>query len=551
MSTKTLRKRIALVAVSAMGFGLLSSVAANASTGDISFSGTLSVALPQAGITAGVCTTGAATAVSPEYIMVGGTQHVVTAVDTSIVSGWSLAISGPAVWAGASSQDTSTKSADLKTITTATGAGTSLTADVSVTGTGSITVSIVSAAGATVATKYFIGVTSCSSGPNMGKSYAALGASYDGSLASNVDATAGLSVPYNAAGQYSYLNFTLNDAYGVALTSAALTGHNITASSTGGCKIGFGTGSAGVTTGSTLAVATNGASTYHYGVTVIGDNTPRSCVVTVNYDGTALITKTVAMQGDVASIKIDKVDSSANVKKSTAATDAFCYMTYDSAGNLVTPTYGNLSASGTGALAGFSKADGTSYAAASMITNGVACITPTPAALYGAGTWTLSYSRASDGAVVTSDAGAAIVANSGTDSFKAAWDKSSYGLGDIATLTISPLDSKGQPVADGTALTGLAISVGGATQLGTAYAATDKTTGGVKKYKYAIGSNEGQFAWSVGLTSTSAQADLTGTYTAAATTSSVSNTEILAAIVKLIASINKQIAALQKALMKK
>jgi hypothetical protein len=186
-----------------------------------------------------------------------------------------------------------------------------------------------------------------------------------------------------------------------------------------------------------------------------------------------------------------------------------------------------------------------------MLTNGFACVTPTPAALNGAGTWTLSYSRASDGAIVTSDAGSVTVANGGIASFSANWDRTSYNLGDIATLTIKPIDTKGNAVADGVALTGLVISVGGATQLGTAYSATDTTLGGAKKYKFAIGSNTGQFAYSVALTSSSGQADVAGTYTATTSSSAVSNADVLKAIVSLIASINKQIAALQKALLKK
>jgi hypothetical protein len=555
MSTKTLRKRIALVAVSALTAGLVSVVAvpsANAATGDISFNATLATALPQTGATAGVCTVGLGTAASPSYITVGGSQTVVTAVDTSIVAGWGLSITGPAVWSGSASQTISSKSSDLKTITTAVEAATALSATMAITGTGPIQVSIVSAAGAVVATKYFIGVTSCVSGPNLGRSFVAAEATYNGSLASNVDASAALSVPYTAAGQYSYINYTLNNSYGVALTAASLTGSSFTATVTGGCKIGFGTGSAGVATGSTLAVASNGASTYKFGVTVIGDNTPRVCVATVNFDGAALITKTITMQGDVAKVSVDTANSSTNLlKSSNSVTNGLCYKAYDSAGTLVTPTYANFSHSGTGAMAGAAIANGTTYTAAAMLTYGFACITPTPAALFGAGTWTLNYSRASDGATVSSDAGNVMVANSGTAAFSASWDKASYNLGDVATLTIKPIDTKGNAVADGVALTGLVISVGGATQLGTAYAATDTTSGGAKKYKFAIGSNTGQFAYSVTLTSLSAQADVTGTYSAVSSSTGVTNADVLKAIVSLIASINKQIAALQKALLKR
>jgi len=51
--------------------------------------------------------------------------------------------------------------------------------------------------------------------------------------------------------------------------------------------------------------------------------------------------------------------------------------------------------------------------------------------------------------------------------------------------------------------------------------------------------------------STKPQAAVTVAYTIKASSASVTNAEVLSAIVQLIASINKQIAALQKALTKK
>ena len=229
MSTKTMKQRIALVAVSALTAGVLSVVAApaaNAATGDISFNATLATALPPTGVaggvtTAGVCSIGLATAASPTYISVGGSQAVVTAVDTSTVAGNSITITGNAVWQGNSSLTTASKSADNKSIITPTGAGTAVTATMSVTGTGPIQISLING-GVVAATKYFIGVPSCSFAPDMGRSFVAAQASYEGSLATNVDASAATSVAYAGAGQVSHINYTLNDAYGAALTATTI-----------------------------------------------------------------------------------------------------------------------------------------------------------------------------------------------------------------------------------------------------------------------------------------------------------------------------------------
>jgi hypothetical protein len=548
-----MKQRIALVAVSALTAGVLSVASApvaNAATGDFSFSGTLATALPPTGVaggvtTAGVCAVGLATAASPTYISVGGSQAVVAAMATSSVASNSMTITGNAVWQSDSSQVTSSKSADNKSIITAVVAETSLTATMSVTGTGPIQISLVNA-GVVGATKYFIGVPSCTTAPDMGRSFVAVQASFDAALATNVDASAATTVAYAGAGQISYINYTLNDAYGAALTATTLGSSVLTASTTGGCTIGFGSGSAAASSGAPLAVATNGANTYKYGITVFGDNTPRVCVVTASFNGTTIINKTITMTGDVTKVTVDPVNSSANFLKSAALTNGMCYKTYDSAGNLVVPTHGNFSISGTGSLEGVSQANGTTYTAAAMRTYGFACVTPTPAARNGAGTWALTYLRPSDGVSVKSDTGNATVADGGTATFTAGWDKAAYNIGDVAKLTITAKDAKGNLVADGTTLTGLVISVGGATQLGTAASASDTTTGGSKSYNFAIGTIEAQFAYSVALTSLSAQAAVTGTYKATTSTTTVSNAEVLKSIVALIASINKQIQALQK-----
>jgi hypothetical protein len=89
----------------------------------------------------------------------------------------------------------------------------------------------------------------------------------------------------------------------------------------------------------------------------------------------------------------------------------------------------------------------------------------------------------------------------------------------------------------------------------------DKPSGvtGIKTYQYVVGTTEGDFVaifvptrvqentTAKGVTT----ANINLPYSVKSTVVGVSNADVLKAIVSLIASINKQIAALQKALLKK
>ena len=139
--------------------------------------------------------------------------------------------------------------------------------------------------------------------------------------------------------------------------------------------------------------------------------------------------------------------------------------------------------------------------------------------------------------------------------YSASLDKASYVPGDIATLTITAKDSKGR-LTNNAAVVGDStdpVSIAGSNM--TAVSAptnADTFTNGVKTYKFIVGSTEGSYQLAVDLpkwnSTTYSQSALTVPYTIKASSAAVSNAEVLAAIVKLIASINKQIRALQKSL---
>jgi len=131
-------------------------------------------------------------------------------------------------------------------------------------------------------------------------------------------------------------------------------------------------------------------------------------------------------------------------------------------------------------------------------------------------------------------------------------DKSKYAPGEIATLTLSGKDSNGFPVGTFTALSGVEYSFGGMTAV-TAPTNNDVFSSGIgtKTYQFSVGTTDGAFVGTFKTTGSVDTAAKTLQYTVASPTTGVTNAEVLAAIVKLIASINKQIAALQKALTKK
>jgi hypothetical protein len=131
--------------------------------------------------------------------------------------------------------------------------------------------------------------------------------------------------------------------------------------------------------------------------------------------------------------------------------------------------------------------------------------------------------------------------------YTAAFDKAVYVPGDIATLTVTAKDSKVYMVADAqTVGAGVAIAGSNLTPV-TAASAGDTFAQGVKTYKFVVGATEGSYQLTVDLPAYAASdAAKTVSYSIKASTATVSNADVLKSIVALIASINKQIQALQK-----
>ena len=126
-------------------------------------------------------------------------------------------------------------------------------------------------------------------------------------------------------------------------------------------------------------------------------------------------------------------------------------------------------------------------------------------------------------------------------------DKAAYKIGEIATLTITAKDSTGAAVHDMAATgAGQSVSAGGGT-LVKASADTDTFTGGVKTYQVQM-TTAGTFNAVANLPFSTTKS-ATAAYTVSG--GDASNADVLKSIVALIASINKQIQALQKLILKR
>jgi hypothetical protein len=282
-----------------------------------------------------------------------------------------------------------------------------------------------------------------------------------------------------------------------------------------------------------------------------------STTVTISLNGEVLATKTLNWSGDITKIEVVAANTNTVFKSGSADADGSLGIRYkvtDAAGNAVTMTTHPTITGATGAFVGSSMSTTANVLYRNLQTAGTGfgngtLIVPSTA-LQGAGSFKLRVQNGS-GSNIDSAAYNATVANGGVNKFTASWDKASYAPGDLATLTISIKDEYGNSMEDGKALTGLALSVAsGFTSVGGLCEATSTVEAGIKKCVYAAGNTDGSYSFSVDLNTTPDQSAVVGSLKIAGA-SGVTNAEVLKSIVALIASINKQIQALQKLILKR
>ncbi len=360
---------------------------------------------------------------------------------------------------------------------------------------------------------------------------------------SDVDVAAALSVLNPTNGR---INFDLHDGNNVDMPASTV----ITATATGGCLVGL----TDATTSYLSASASGAYGTYdEIWLSRSVSNAPFSCTVTLTANGVEFGKKSIKLLGKV--VKVEGADLILAKKDATTAA-AFNFSAYDAAGNAVNSvtvsTVDTTTDAFSSSSAGTTDTSSNGPAEGSIVCNDVE----------GTGSFKLRVTNATndviDSPVYTVDCRGTAV------NYSASLDKASYVPGDIATLTITAKTSKGNAVNDVTYLggaatdgTGLANAPAIAGSNMTAVSAptsVDKFSKGVKTYKFIVGPTAGSYQLSVDLpkfnSSTYAQVAQTVPYKIASS-GGVTNEEVLKSIVSLIASINKQIQALQKLILKR
>jgi hypothetical protein len=307
-----------------------------------------------------------------------------------------------------------------------------------------------------------------------------------------------------------------------------------------------------------------------------------STTVTISYNGTVVCTKTVGFAGQVAKVAVTVTDTQ-NLNTSAGKTDfladgyartgLFTVLLTDAAGNQVQAAAGDaasgsIPANGTFSVNAASLAGQTIVSALSVTSSATQTSTTLPGRV-STGTYTcgatagevkttkLDFTIAATGKTITSDAFTIRCAGA-PYSYTASFDKASYVQGDLATLTVKFLDSKGFAANSVSGTGGWTSVTPMLTNVSTTGAAAGLGTTGSKTYQYTVGTASGMTAGTytsiidfTTLTGAETAVKATPTYKLSAASTDVAFSEILKSVVALIASINKQIQALQKLILKR
>ena len=571
MSTKTNFKRVALVAVAALGLGVLTSVApANAATGDM----TIGANGPSADVTAATCTsfgmisgTGAVAATATPVMYDSGTMAILldnaAAKNVMTISGGTFTafntVAGGTdpVLTGLTIIGVDAADGDFCVLAKPNAAGTpmvikSYTAPTAKTSSSGGT--LVDTITTTVSLAANVGVFSAS------KSNIAITAAGGAPAATNID-TAGANTVEN--GTCVYLYYDLKDANSTQLSTST----SIIGKVTSGFTVGIGaTGTIGVVTGSY-----GGAATY-LKACQSSSNKASTGTLTLTVAGVDVATRTITIVGQLASITVsadaiakrnddgttDAVYGDFTTRNAGTWYPSHSYTAKDAAGNAVPVTVSidtttldaQVYAVGDNGSADPRNAD------ADLRTGGLtfAC-----ADTSGANAKVKVKATAADGITSISSNEFTVTCAGNAVNYTASTDKAVYNTGDVMTVTVKGTDKSGKVANDyGIISTTAKLGTIASGAIGSAVSAPkdgDTFASGVATYKYVVGQTEGTYTMAVDFpvlnSVTYNQSALTIPITVKSSSTAVSNADVLKAIVSLIASINKQIAALQKALLKK
>ena len=542
MSTKTLRKRIALIAVSAVGLGLVTGVSpANAANAALTVNTTYTTGLlsPTSSIDAqGVTAT--ATLLNTGTLSLDNTPTAGTNSKVVVsAGGYIAASSAETVSADMLSATGSANAAGRIDIKTTGAVGTTFTVT-SYNGTAS------SSAAVTVIT-VTIASASTAGTVSAAKSYVVWSAFNSTQPIASVDSS---TASETTTGNSLYLHVRLRDAYGNAIT--ATDGALVVTASTGAVT-GI-SAAAGAASASTYATSVSNAAPTDLSV-IVAEGTAGagwSGTVTVTYNGTVIATKSGKITGNVAKLVIEAVKVGKN--NGSASVGALRYAATDAAGNTLGLAAASVVYNLSSNTAIVSTAVGSTPSTSD--TRGYADFTCGSSAT---GSVDLSLKTVlTNGTTITSNTVKASCGGA-ADTYSAKLDKAKYAQGDVATLTVTFKDAKGALANSYDSVTNLAaanasISTPMMKQIGAISQADVTDVNGAVTYKFNVGDvasfAAGKYNAVVSFGTPANGAAQTVAYEVSGA-GGVSNSDILASIVKLITAINKQIAALQKLLLKK
>jgi hypothetical protein len=356
----------------------------------------------------------------------------------------------------------------------------------------------------------------------------------------------------NGSPTSQFANISVKDAYGTAIAS---TTGLLTATATNGAYVHL-DASSGVASTQSSAFYT-GASPDNTMLTVSAPTfAPLNTTVTISYNGTVIGTKNFTFTGPITKVTvgtpalIKSLNDAAGTKK--VATIAFA----DAAGNNIYKDDTYYPANG---FVTDSASDVTGSLAVAPVSGTTGYVDWTSGATAGSKTLIVDYVN-TNGVIAVANA-TTVTAADVANTYTVAYDKSTYHPGDIATLTITFKDSKGNLAYDYTTdpatgpLAGAnadMIAAGGGTISAAPSAAN--TSLGIKTYKILVGITDGAYNTVVNIknpTVAFASSQSAQIASFAVASGSTSLNDVLKGIVSLIASINKQIAALAKLVTKK
>jgi len=375
-----------------------------------------------------------------------------------------------------------------------------------------------------------------------------------------------------ADGDSAYIQYDLNDAY----TQNLATG-NITVTATNGALVAVATGTTTLAGTSSTAILSGAGDADIVRVTQGTAGAPVTTTVTIAYNGTTVCTKTITIRGAVANLTVGNIGSQALSAVSTANGEQWMYqktgiytagqftvVATDSAGNVVdtNSTLGSYSSnSGTGTQIPsltVNTRSSTSNASSPLAYNfgGFGC-----GADAGQANVSIKFTTTATGKVVTSSPFVARCAGTAS-TYTVALDKASYLQGDVAKATVKFLDSKGNAANNMVAIGANSwvlpymTAVDSTITATTGASATSVTAAdGSVVYTFTVGTTTaavgGTYTGVVSFSAPALGVNSTPTYKLTSGSADTSFTEVLKSVVALIASINKQIQALQKLILKR